>query len=258
MKSPRFLAALAMAAALTTGVTTTAHAALGGGNATTGQTPNKQIEKIDSNTNGSISPDLKDVESDIEINGEFIKTINNFPAPTQQGRYLRVSMPIQINFTYNVDNHKVTSAQGVVSNQSVYAIEDTQHPGTLKTEFQPIKMTLAGFEKSATGQNTMGKNVKFVETVDTVADKDNIQLPLELNIDSSTGPVKEYNLKTIEDFGKQVGGITIPEIVIDPNTNLTLTIDKINGQNLGNEHLLTNHTTLTSHNLKLKFEYAGK
>ena len=78
MKSPRFLAALAMAAVLTTG--TTAHAAFNqvGGNATNGQTPMQEAEKFDSNTTGTVDKLKLSAEGDIRVDGTFTKIINNF------------------------------------------------------------------------------------------------------------------------------------------------------------------------------------
>ena len=268
MKSPRFLAALAMAAVLTTGVTTTAHASGGqlpqlsapgkftpdSGNNVNGQTPMQKSEVADPNTTGAISQHLN-TSGDIEVNGEFKKTINNFPTPDKEGRYLRVTMPIQMNFTYNVDNNDMKSAQGVITNSSVLATKDTSSQ-TIKTEFQKVTMTIAGFEDSNNGIATMDKaKTEFVDSVNK-NDKTKIQLPFALKIDSPNGHVATHSLKRI----KEVNGSNnaLPTIDIEGNSTLTLEIDKINGQRLGNPELITDHTTLTSHNLKLKFEYTGK
>ena len=256
MKSPRFLAALAMAAVLTTGATT-AHASFQqvGGNSGNGQTPMQQTEKYDNTTTGPLTnPQALQSEGDIRVDGTFTKTVNNFPTPTQDGRYLRVTMPIKMDFTYNVDTHLMTSAEGVVTNNSVH-VTDTSS-GNPKIENQKIKMSIVDFEDSNNGIATMNAPIKFVESIEANNSSD-IQLPFALKLESATGVVSGYSIKTIKD--KTAGSAnTIKPIEIAENSSLKLKIDKIPGQNLGNEDLITNQTSLTSHSLKLKFEYAGK
>lgn len=254
MKSPRFLAALAMAAVLTTG--TTAHAAFQqvGGTPVNGQTPMQQTEVKDT-SNNPLTQALTS-EGDISVNGEFKKTVNNFPTPTQDGHYLRVTMPIKMDFTYDVDTHTMTSAEGVITNNSVYAtntqnIAQGQQP-TL--EYKKIKMTLVDFKDNSTGTTTMTSPVEFVDTVNGNTNKDKVLLPFELKIESSTGVVNDYSIKNIK---ANNGNNGIGAIEIAPNSTLKLKIDKIKGQNIGNENLITNQTSLTSHSLKLKFEYDG-
>ena len=212
MKSPRFLAALAMAAVLSTGVSTTAHASVlpplqaagtftpDAGANVTGQIPMQKSEVASPDITGPISQYLN-TSGDIEVNGEFKKTINNFPTPDKEGRYLRVSMPIQMNFTYNVDNHQMTSAQGVITNSSVLATKDPNGQ-TINTEFQKVKMTIEDFEESNNGINTLDKTkMQFVENVDTTI-KNKIQLPFALKIDSPTGNVATHSIKRILELSK--------------------------------------------------------
>ena len=256
MKSPRFLAALAMAAVLTTG--TTAHASLVGGNASNGQMPTKQIDEHDPTT--SNKPADLNASGDIRVDGEFKKTITNFPTPTQDGRYLRVSMPIQMNFTYDVDTNDMKSAEGKIINSSVFVSGSAPGAGPQKLEPQAIKMSIVDFEDQTNGISTMRTPIEFVETVDLALHTGKVQLPFEVKVESSTGKVTNHSIKTIREKinSGSVTGNTLDAIKIAAGDTLKLTIDKINGQNLGNGDLIDQQTSLTSHNLKLKFEYDGK
>ena len=262
MKSPRFLAALAMAAVLTTGAT--AHAASFQqitGSGANSQQPMQEVDSHDPSMPGHPMDQSKSTATgDVEVNGTFTKTVNNFPAPTQQGRYLRVTMPIKMDFAYNVDNSTMTSAQGTITNKSVLATQNVSNPNKMDTEYQKVKMTILGYEDSKNGVSTVDLNkIKFVDYVDQ-NDTTHIQLPFELRIEASKGQqVDTYTLRRIQDINN--GGTNnnpIPEIEIDENSALQLEIDQIQGQSIGNPDLLANGATKTSHNLKLKFEYAGK
>ena len=256
MKSPRFLAALAMAAVLTTGVSTTAHASLSGGNSSNGQVPLRQIDEHEPNVSGTQPQDLN-ADGEIRVDGEFKKTITNFPAPTENGRYLRVSMPIQINFTYDVDTHDMKSAEGRIINSSVY-VTDVQTPQQTKVEPQKIKMSIVDFEDRTNGISTMRQPIEFVETID-LKDKTKVQLPFEVKLESSTGTITNHSIKAIR--AKTANGNTtntLSPITIAAGDTLKLTIDKIKGQNIGNGDIIDQDTSITSHNLKLKFEYDGK
>lgn len=262
MKSPRFLAALAMAAVLTTGATT-AHADFNqvGGNATNGQTPMQEAEKFDSNTTSPVDKLKLSAEGDIRVDGEFTKTINNFPTPTQDGRYLRVTMPIKMDFTYNVDTHTMVSAEGVVVNNSVHATNTGNGGSQAVITNEKIKMTLVDFENNTKGTTTMAAPVKFVESVSAANSNNEVLLPFALKLESATGAVTGYSIKNIQEKTTNVGSnLTngIAPVEIPAGGTLKLKIEKIPGQNLGNKDLITNQTSLTSHNLKLKFEYDGK
>lgn len=256
MKSPRFLAALAMAAVLTTGVTTTAHAAVTpgtftpvGGSTATGQLPMQEAEVIETPAGAKPHADLH-TSGDIEINGTFTKTVTTFPTPTEEGRYLRVSMPIKMDFTYNIDNDTMQSAKGTILNKSVYA---TRNSGNITTEYQNIKMTIQDYEDNAKGISTMDlTKIEFVDNTTTNPNANKLQLPLQLKVDSQTGTIKTYSLKSLQKPAVK------PEIKINGNSSLTVEIDKIAGKSAGNTDILTDASTKTSHNLKLKFEYDGR
>ena len=257
MKSPRFLAALAMAAVLTTGATT-AHASFQQvtGSGANGQTPMQQVDLHDTATAPSSPTKTLDVQGDVQVDGTFTKSINNFPKPDKDGRFLRVSMPIKMDFTYDVDTHMLTSAEGVITNNSVHV---TGTGNNQVIEDQEIKMTLVDFADAKNGISTMGPDIEFVDSVNT-KDKDKVQLPFELSIDSATGNVAKYSLKRITEIKDSHGQVANPINAIDiaKNSSVKLKIGKINGQNIGNEELITQNTSLTSHSLTLKFEYAGK
>ena len=251
MKSPRFLAALAMAAVLTTG--TTAHAAFTEvtGSGANGQTPIQQGENIDP----TMAASPLDMQGDIKVEGTFTKRINNFPTPTTQGRYLRVTMPIKMDFTYDVDTHDMKSADAVVTNNSVLAKNNTS--SGLDITDEKIEMTVLNFEKNDKGTNTMAAPIKFVQDVQAAlaadpANAKKVLLPFELQMTSQTGTLTPYSLETIVD-----NSITLAPIEIPARGTVKLKLDKIPGQVLGNDQLLDKHTSLTSHNLKLKFEYKG-
>ena len=252
MKSPRFLAALAMAAVLTTGATT-AHASFQQvtGSGANGQTPMQEVDLHDPATSPNSPNQALEAQGDIQVDGKFTKSVNNFPKPDKDGRFLRVSMPIKMDFTYDVDNHMMTSAEGVITNNSVHV---TGTGSNQVIEDQEIKMTLVDFADAKNGISTMGPDIEFVDSVNT-NNKDKVQLPFELNIDSATGNVAKYSLKRITEIK---GSQPLNAIDIAKNSSVKLKIGKINGQNIGNEELITQHTSLTSHSLKLKFEYAGK
>lgn len=252
MKSPRFLAALAMAAVLTTG--TTAHAAFNqvGGSATNGQTPMQEAQEFNANNTNL------NVEGDISLDGTFTKTINNFPTPTQDGHYLRITMPIKMDYTYDVDTNVMQSTDMVVTNNSVYATNTNQTPATL--EYKKVKMTIVDFKKNDKGITTMAPNIKFVEDAATEAltDKDNVLLPFELQVKSSSGSVDNISIEKIQvptGGGSATNGLNPIEIA--PNSALTLKLEQINGQTIGNKDLISQQTSKTSHNLKLKFEYVA-
>ena len=255
MKSPRFLAALAMAAVLTTG--TTAHAAFNqvGGSATNGQTPMQEAEEFNA-TNTNLN-----VEGDISLDGTFTKRINNFPTPTTDGHYLRITMPIKMDYTYDVDTNVMQSTDMVVTNNSVHATTQTSNPQTPNLDYKRVKMTIVDFKENAKGINTMTPNIKFVEDVVTAAasDNQNVLLPFELQVKSSSGSVNNYSIEKIQTTANGGSGATngLNPIEIAPNSALTLKLEQINGQTIGNKDLISQQTSKTSHNLKLKFEYVA-
>ena len=250
MKSPRFLAALAMAAVLTTG--TTAHAAFNqvGGSATNGQTPMQETEVFDPNT--TLSNSLTS-QGDISVDGTFTKTVNNFPTPTKDGHYLRVTMPIKMDFTYDVDHDLMTAAQGTVVNNSVHAdgIQPNQPNSGVLTP-KKVSMSIVGFDDNLVGTQNLNDKIVFVNNaVDSTDPQRKIELPFQLNITGKNGTsVTNYTIKNIKDKHQDIKPIVIPE-----NSAVKLELDTISGQTIANADLINNQTSLTSHNLKLKFEY---
>ena len=198
-------------------------------------------------TSATATTTPKSVQGDIEIDGIFSKTITNFPTPDKDGRYLRVTMPIKMDYAYDVDTNTMTAANGLIQNNSVYATStSTVKP---KLEPQPVKMTLEDIK--LTSNSTIGSNIKFVDRVDA-NDKTNIQLPFQLTVNGPATTVKNINLTTIE--SKKVSD----QFTIQGGSNLQLQLGLIPGQIVGNTDLITNAKTRTSHNLTLKFEYIGK
>lgn len=253
MKSPRFLAALAMAAVLTTG--TTAHAAFNqvGGSATNGQIPMQEAEEFDPTSGATL-----DATGDISLDGTFTKRINNFPTPTTDGHYLRITMPIKMDYTYDVDTNVMQSTDMVVTNNSVHATQ-TGQASTTQLDYKKVKMTIVDFKENAQGITTMTPNVKFVEDVakEALNDKNNVLLPFELQVKSPSGSVDNFSIQKIQapTTGSTTNGLNPIEIA--PNSALTLKLEQINGQTIGNKDLISQQTSKTSHNLKLKFEYVA-
>lgn len=252
MKSPRFLAALAMAAVLTTGATT-AHAAFTqtGGNSNNGQTPMQKADEYKADLTNLPNQKLE-ADGDISVDGRFTKTVNNFPKPDKDGHYLRVTMPIKMDFTYDVDTDTMTSAEGVVVNNSVHATNTSTQQ---KLNPKKVTMTLVDFADNTKGTSTMTSGVEFVTDVNASTTTDKVLLPFELKVESKTGQVQNYSIANIQKKASANNGIA--PITIEPDSTLKLKIDKISGQSLGNTDLITNQTSLTSHSLKLKFEYDG-
>ena len=254
MKSPRFLAALAMAAVLATG--TTAHATVTKGDfkeVSTGANGQASMLQADVHKDVLNTGDKIEAEGDIRVDGKFTKTINNFPTPTQDGHYLRVTMPIKMDFTYDVDNDIMTAAQGTVVNNSVHAT-GTSPSGPNNPTLTPkkVSMSIVGFENSAVGTQNLNDKVEFVnDAVTTAGPGRSVQLPFQLNITGKNGAnVTNYTIKNIKDKHQDIKPIVILE-----NSAIKLELDKIPGQSIANADLITNQTSLTSHNLKLKFEY---
>ena len=258
MKSPRFLAALAMAAVLTTGVT--AHAAAAG--TTTGfvQTTNGQDSELRANVyqqSVGAGNTLK-TEGDIRVDGEFSKKVNSFPTPTQDGHYLRVTMPIKMDFQYDVDNDILKSAEVTISNRSIEA--KNTHDVSLKEEIpKEVEMTILDFAEYNNGPATMNSQIAFVNNLGETANNRKIELPFKLNVTGAAGnKVIDHSIKSIKDqnvVGGAGTGTKLAPITIGKNSAIKLKLETISNQTLGNKDLIQDGTTSTSHNLKLKFEY---
>lgn len=258
MKAPKFISAMAIAAILSSGVAPAyADFTKDTGNLVNGQPSMQSTDKKD-NTNANPA-NLND-EGEITINGAFNKIINNFPTPTDPGRYLRVTMPIKMDFTYDVDNHQMISAPGTVVNNSVYVPQNVGGVGSAPTpEDQPIKMSLVDVIANGNG-STNDIETEFVDNVDASGIDTNHQgkvvLPFKLNIISGGQVTESHNLTAVK---KPISSNNnIQPINIPASSSIQLKLDLIQGQKVGNTDLIKKATSLTSHNLKLKFEYAGK
>ena len=252
MKSPRFLAALAMAAVLTTG--TTAHAAFNqvGGNNVTGQVPMQEAE-VFHGTNPAL-----EAQGDISLDGTFRKRINTFPTPATDGHYLRITMPIRMDYNYDVDQNTMQSTDMVITNDSVHATQTGQSGQKPNLDYKRVRMTIVDFEKNDKGITTMAPDVKFVEDAVTEATKDdkNVLLPFELQVITGRGPANVHSIKEIQEAAQASGNNNAGKTIdISAQSAITLKLEQINGQTIGNKDLIQKDVSKTSHNLKLKFEY---
>lgn len=244
----RIIAAMTIATVLSSSVSishATSDFKIDTGNAGTGQQATQSAQTTASTT-GNTTP--KSVSGDIEINGIFNKTITNLPTPDKDGRYLRVTMPIKMDYIYDVDTNKMTVANNaLIQNNSVLATSTGTTNATLTP--QPVKMTLEDIK--LTSNSTANAQIKFVNRVDP-AEKNYVQLPFKITVDGPSTNVKDVNLKTIESSG------TKEEFTIQGSSNLSLTLGLITGQVIGNPDLIDKAQTQVSHDLTLKFEYIGK
>ena len=250
MKAPKFITAMALAAILGS----TALPAYADFNPDSGNSVNGQASVQKADVSDPSDPNKKDfiAEGDISINGTFNKTINTFPDATDPGHYLRVTMPIKMDFTYDVDSHTLSSADMTVTNNSVY-VAAKGDPAVA----QPVEMTLVDVEENSKGTNNI--ETEFVNTVtgsgSSTNTNDKIQLPFKLDLKRGTQIFDSYNLATIQTNG--VGSNNIKPITIDGNSSIQLKLELITGQTAGNTDAIDKNVSLTSHNLKLKFEYKG-
>lgn len=254
MKSPRFLAALAMAAVLTTGVT--AHASQLPAGTTTGfvQNANSMLEANVYKDDVTQTP--LDVEGDIRVDGEFSKKVNSFPAPTKDGHYLRVTMPIKMDFQYDVDNDILQSAEATISNRSIEATNTSNSQNTRLTP-KDVEMTILDFAEYNNGPSTVNSDIAFVNTLGETAQSPagrKIELPFKLNITGAAGnQVIDHSIKSIKEHNSASNYLA--PIRIGKDSAIKLKLESISNQTLGNKDLIQDGTTSTSHNLKLKFEY---
>lgn len=254
MKAQKLIAAMALAVTLST-TALPAYAAnftpdAGDGN--TGKTTQSVTEKVEiTNPDPTI-----EAEGDITIDGVFTKQINTLPPVTEEGHYLRVTMPITMNFTYDIDSQTMTSADNAtITNKSVKATTNGTANNGFDEEEKAIKMKFISVEENKLKPGTIG-STKFVSTVDESVEQQNsgkVLLPFELKLDGiQNSNVNSYHLATLEDptLVNQ-----IPEILIPAGRSVNLKLQKIVGQNVGNKDLVKVSTTTTSHNLKMQFEY---
>lgn len=204
--------------------------------------PNGNQAGAEQHTNGPTT-----VTGDIQINGNFNKTVTSLPAPNQAGSFLIVTMPLNLDYTYNADSGVLTGAQGVIENKSVKV---TGVQGSFNYTPQPIEMQIVSLTQ---GNHTTDKEVMFVDNYDTNAN-DKIQVPLQLTLTSPSATPQTYKFVDLVNPGTTVANA----LSIDPNTNVNIEIEEIPGKSVGNAHLITKDKAVASHALKLQFEYKGQ
>ncbi|MDB8550938.1 hypothetical protein [Turicibacter sanguinis] len=182
----------------------------------------------------------QDITGQIEINGTFNKTVSNIPTPTQDGKYLIVTMPLSMNYTYDADSDTLTGSTGQIENRSVKV--DSQQP-----TYQPIIMRVVDLVK---GAHTTNAEVKFISTPDT-ADAATIQVPLQLSLSGASVTNQVIHFANIK--SNLIGNIDIAA-----NTNVKMDIEEIPGQKVYNTHLIDQNTAVAKHDLKFEFEYNGQ
>lgn len=235
MKMKKIIAMMALATMLTSGVT--AHAFVHDGSGIqVGEGFNADADQ------------LQELQGEIEINGEFKKSVSNLPDPTEDGHYLRVTMPIKMDFSYDADLNAFISVNNAkITNESVHAenVKNGVAGGTITPK--KIKVYLDGLDESNTGSADGNKLIKFVDQYDANAN-DKVQVPLELKITGKGNAVTSYSFATLEN------GVTTP-IQVDENGALGLELGLKPGEEIHNKELLTKDITATKHALTLRFEY---
>jgi len=247
MKAPKFITAMALAAILgSTALPAYADFQVESGNDVNGQASVQKTDKYDP----ASSTSLED-QGDITINGTFNKNVNTFPTPEKPGHYLRVTMPIKMDFTYEVDSHTLSSPDMTITNNSVYL---AQTPGATP-EDRKVDMTLVSIEENTKGTNNI--ETEFVDTVSgngstSPTGNKTVQLPFKLDVKRGGTTFDSHNLADI------TVGNDIKPITIDGKSSIQLKLELIKGQKAGNTEAIDKDVSLTSHNLKLKFEYKEK
>lgn len=206
-----------------------------GGDTINGQKPLQRAEEVNDDKAQLYA------QGDITLQGTFIKSVDAFPEATEAGRYLRVSMPLSIDYQYDVKTDMLSSATGTIKNDSVYV--ETSDGQVTKKEGQAVNMTFVNFQEPSQGMEYVTET-----TGDVKGGK--VQLPFKLVVTTNEGTVKDIPLKSINDQHQQ--------ITIEPNNSLQLKIDKIDGKKITNKDSLGNGRTTIGNNMTLKFEYAGK
>lgn len=235
MKMKKIAAMMALATMLTSGVT--AHADV--------QQGANHTQILDGFAADLQNGQIPSQSSEIEINGTFNKQATNLPDPQNDGHYLYVTMPIKLDFTYDVDTDVMVSPEGKIMNQSFYAENTNQNANITPKK---VKMTIENLTKNIGGTNSL--DLKFVDQVNPT-DKAKVQAPFKLSILDENGvSIISHNLSEIENNGVRNNPITINE-----DQTVKLKLEKITGQTLGNKELIQQGSEVTSHALELKFEY---
>ena len=241
--SKKVVAAIAMATLLSTGVGAGKAFAYGtpaGFTTNTGTAVNGEGPSQKGKTSSTFKWLLKDLEGDIAVNGKFIKQVSHFPTPDKEGRYLQVTMPIELNYSYNVDNNSLYAPTTGITNESVRVKSSN---GKMVVSPQPIKMTLVGLNAEASDPN-----IKYVDQVNPKSKK--MQVPLELAITTKGAKqVGKYSFASLQREESKT-------IDVGAGANLVLHIQKIRNQNVANPNI--EKPVSIKHNLKVRFEYNGE
>lgn len=187
---------------------------------------------------------LEEAIGDIQVNGEFTRTINNFPTETEEGHYLQVTMPISLNYTYNLDKETLTSAKGKITNESVSL---TKGDDGTKKQPAPVKMSVVELIET-------GKSISDIEYVDNIdPDSENVQVPFELVLTKNGKEFKNIHLASIKSQNENANSFTI-----EGNTDVDITIGQIANQKVTDKiKKLEGKTASMGHKVKMKFEYLG-
>ena len=208
----------------------------------------KNVEGINiQTTTHQVSSDGVDLtgEGEVKINGTFNKTISAIPVPVTEGNYLRVTMPIKVDFTYDVDNDRLTSPDIKVVNESVQVTGEGEQQ---QRAYKSVKMTLTGLTQGSV-LGTSNNKFEFVEGIDKASSTDKIQLPFEILVEGEDLDPGTYSFKKLND------SIDVAPIIINAQDSVTLKMGQIRNQGIWNKEKITEKSTTTSHGLKMKFEY---
>lgn len=249
----KMLSSMALATVLV-GAFGGAHSALAAAPATT-TTP---VGDFTPDTNGGLqvtdtkqdlaSQDVLSAYGDIEINGYFNKAAVTLPTPEEEGHYLRVQMPIKMDFTYDVDTKAFIAANGAIINQSVKA---TDNNGVLTFEDKAVDAYLVGLE--ATSVNTTGLTPVFVSNTTTAASATELQLPLNLEFSGVSGTTKTVTMKNVEE---EIDDKDYYEIGrIQPGASIGVAISQIQGSEFTNADQLPQGQSKVQYNMSMLFEY---
>ena len=189
---------------------------------------------------------LKPATGEIEIDGNFEKSVTTLPTPKDDGKYLIVAMPISMGYTYNADTKALVGSHGVIENHSVEVSSQMATP-------KSMKMRLLGLKE---GTRTTDAEVQFITTPDAGA-TGKIQVPLQLSLTASGMQTpKVHNFKDIVVTNPSNSHV-VSEIEVPAGTTVSVDIDPIANQQVENDHLIQKPSSIAKHTLHFQFEYAG-
>ena len=184
----------------------------------------------------------------ITINGVFSKMVSTLPDPVDAGHYLRVTMPLTLDFTYDLDSNKMQSPDNTnVVNNSVEVKAAPAQGGTKETIEKQVKVSFIGLNENNLGANTINDKVEFVKVADKSAHPGKVQLPFELSINDGQ---EKYSLAAIK--GNEVAN---NPLTIKAGASMNLKLQKIEGQEVANAGVVKLDKSTTSHSLEMRFEY---